>query len=93
MSDEIRNEYKQESQMRIVNGWLIPYSQERLRPSKGPNPLTAVVQPSKGNVHQVMNYRELNEHLDAFTMDVDIYSTNLREWCPQGVNLALLELQ
>ena len=72
-------EYEQELQMWITNGWLISYPQEQLRPPKGLIPLMAIVQPSKGKVHTVMDYRELNEHVDAFTADVDLCAVNLRE--------------
>ena len=37
----------------------------------------------------MMDYRELKEHVDAFTVD----AAKLREWCQQGVNVALLDLR
>ena len=79
--------------MWIMNGWLIPYSQERLGPSKSLIPLMAVVQHTKGKVHPVMDYRELNEHVDAFNVDADICTAKLKEWHQQGVNVPLLDLQ
>ena len=81
MLDEIRVEYEQELQMWIMNGWLIPYPQEWLGLRKGLILLMAVVQPSKSNVLPVIDYRELNEHVDAFTADADVCTTKLRNVC------------
>lgn len=53
----------------------------------------AAVQPNKDKVCPVLDYRELNQHIDAFTADADIYATKLWEWFQQGVNVALLALQ
>ena len=89
--DNIRGEYERELQVWITNNWWILYPQKRLRPPKGLIPLMVVVQYIKGKVHLVMDYRELNEHVDAFT--ADICTAKLREWCQQGVNVALLDLQ
>ena len=47
-------------------------------------PLMAVLQHTNGKVHPVMDYRELNEHVDAFTY--------VQPNC-EGVNMALLDLQ
>ena len=79
--------------MWITNGWLIPHPQERLGLPKGLIPLMAVVQHTKGKLHPVMGYREINEHVDAFTADADVCTTKLREWCQQRRNMALLDLQ
>ena len=75
MSGKIRPEFEQELQMWIANGWLMPNP-----PTKGLIPLMAVIQPSKGKAHPVMNFKELNEHVDTFTADVDVCTTKLREW-------------
>ena len=72
--DNIKGEYKRELQVWIMNSWLIPYLQERLGPPKGLIPLMAMVQHAKGKVYLVMEYRELNKHVDAFTADADVYS-------------------
>ena len=88
--DNIRGEYKRELQVMIANSWLIPLPQEWLGPSKGLIPLMAIVQHTKGKGHTVMDYRELNEHVDAFTADV--FTAKLREWHQQGVHVALLDL-
>lgn len=53
------------------HGWLIPNSKKRLGPPKVLEPLLAVVQHNNGKVHPVMGYHKLNEHIDAFTANVD----------------------
>ena len=80
-------------QVWIMNGWLIPYPQEQLGPPKGLITLMDVIQLTKDKVHPVMDYRELNEHVDAFTVDADVCTAKLREWHQQVVNVALLDLQ
>ena len=75
---EIRNEYMQELHTWIGNGWLVPYPENKLRPPKGLIPLMAVLQQTKTKVHPVMNYWELNHHVDTFTTNV--CTAKLREW-------------
>ena len=58
---------------------VYPIPQERLGPPKGLIPLMAVVQHTKGKVRPVMDYRELNEHVDAFTANADVCTAKLRE--------------
>ena len=53
----------------------------------------AIVQHTKGKVRTVMDYRELNKHVDTFTVNADVCTVKLREWHQQGVNVALLDLQ
>ena len=78
--------------MWITNSWLIPYPQEQLGLPKGLIPLMSVIQPNKGKLCPVIDYRELNKHVDAFTVDADVSIAKLREWCQQAVNVALLDL-
>ena len=75
------------------NGWLLPYSEEELGPFKGLIPLMAVVQEQKQKVRPVLNYRELNGFVDAFTANAEVCAPKLREWRQQGVNVSLLDLQ
>ena len=60
------------------NGWLLPYSEEELGPPKGLIPLMAVVQKQK--VRLVLDYRELNGFVDAFTANAEVCTQKLREW-------------
>ena len=73
--------------------WTVNWSHERLGPPKGLISLMAVIQHTNGKLLPVMDYRELNEHVDAFTADADICTTKLREWRQQEVNMALLDLR
>ena len=41
----------------------------------------------------MMDYKELNKHVDAFTEHADVCTAKLREWHQQVVNVALLNLQ
>ena len=72
------------------NGWLLPYSEEELVPPKGLIPLMAVMQKQK--VRLVLDYRELNSFVDAFTATAEVCTQKLREWWRQGVNVSLLDL-
>ena len=57
-------------------------------PPKGLIPLMAVVQQYKDEVRPM-----LDQHVDAFTADADVCTAKLREWCQQGSNVCLLDLQ
>ena len=61
----LRGEYERELLAWIQNGWLIPYPESELGPPKGLIPLMAILQESKQKVRPVMDYRELNEHVNA----------------------------
>jgi len=49
-----------------MNGWLKPYDDRKYGPVKGLIPLMAVIQQNKANVRPVMDFRELNTHVNAF---------------------------
>ena len=53
----------------------------------------AVAQHIKAKVRPVMDYRELNAHVDAFTGDADVCASKLQEWWQQGSNVSLLDLR
>ena len=53
----------------------------------------AVVHQHKDKVWLVLDYCELNQHIDAFTTDADICAAKLREWHQQDSNMSLLNLQ
>ena len=88
----IREAYESELQRWITEGWLIPYDEEKLGPAKGLIPLLAVAQSNKAKVRPVLDYRELNLHIDAYTADVDVCADKLREWRQKGVRTAMLDL-
>ena len=61
IANDTRKEYDEELKDWINNGWL------ELHPPKGLIPFMTVVSSSKHKVHPVLNYRELNEHMESFT--------------------------
>ena len=88
-----RAEYDRELRTWISNGWLVPYPEEELGPPKGLIPLMAVIQQNKEKVRPVLDYRELNEHVDAFTARADVCAQKLREWRRAGSNVSMLDLR
>ena len=77
----------------INNGWLVPYPENKLGPPKGLIPLIAVIQQSKQKVRPVLNYRELNDHVDPFMAHADICTEKLREWRRTGLNVSVLDFR
>lgn len=71
--------YEEELQRWIKDGWLLPYDESKSGPAKGLVPLMVVVQCNKGKVRPVMDFRELNTHIDAYTADADVCADRLRE--------------
>ena len=87
-----RAEYDKELQNWIDNGWLVPYPEDKLGPPKGLIPLMAVIQQNKQKVRLVLDYRELNDHVDPFMACADICTEKLREWQWAGSNVSVLDL-
>ena len=58
-----RQEFDDELDTWIANGWLLPYDERRLGPPLGLVLLMAVQQSNKAKVRPVLDYRELNGHL------------------------------
>ena len=56
-------------------------------------PLMAVIQQNKQKVRPVLNYRELNDHVDPFMACADICTEKLREWWRAGSNVSVLDLR
>ena len=79
-SVQIRREYDQELQWWIDNGWLLPYPEDKLGPPKGLIFLMAVLQENKLKVQPVMDYHELNEHVDVYTGSANVCMQKLKEW-------------
>ena len=52
----------------------------------------AVIQ-HKNKVRPVMDYRELNEHVNMFMGNADVCVAKLRELCKKGANVLLLDLR
>ena len=87
-----RAEYDKELQNWIDNGWLVSDPEDKLRPLRGLIPLMAVIQQNKQKVRLVLNYQELNDHVDPFTVRADICTEKLREWRRAGSNVSMLDL-
>ena len=60
---------------------------------KGLIPLKAIVQQNKDKVRPVMDFRELNSHVDAFTANADVCADRIREWRRLGTNVAIVDLR
>ena len=88
-----RDAYENEILQWQQNGWLLPYPEEELDSPKGLIPLIAVVQEQNQKVRPVLDYRELNGFVDAFTATAEVCAQKLREWRRQGVNVSLLDLR
>ena len=86
-------EYDKELQNWIDNGSLVPYPKDKLGPPKGLIPLMAVIQQNKQKVRLVLDYRELNDHVDPFTARAHICTEKLREWRRAGSNVSVLDLR
>ena len=87
-----REQYEEELQAWIDNGWLRLYPDDELGPPRGLIPLMAVLQENKQKVRLDMDYRELNEHVDPYTVGADVCAHKLREWRQQGSDVAILDL-
>uniref|UniRef100_A0A5S6R5T4 Reverse transcriptase domain-containing protein n=1 Tax=Trichuris muris TaxID=70415 RepID=A0A5S6R5T4_TRIMR len=91
-AEEARTAYEEELDTWIDNGWLVPYNEEEFGPPKGLIPPMAVVQPNKSKERPVMDFRELNDHIETFTADTDICAQKMREWRREGPNVAMIDL-
>lgn len=92
VSTQIWQEYWYELQTWLDNGWLLPYSEEKLGPTKGLTPLIAVFRQNKSKVCPVLDLCELNGHVDAYTAHANICAQELREWQKKGSNVSVLDL-
>ena len=72
---------------------MLPYPEEELGPPKALIPLMAVVQQNKSKVRPVLDFRELNWYVDAYTAHADVCVQKLREWRKKGSNVSVLDLR
>ena len=56
-------------------------------------PLMAILQENKQKVRPVMDYRELNEHVNAYTANAGVCAQTMREWRQQGPKAAIVDLR
>lgn len=64
MPNKIRDDYENEFQNWIDSIWLIPYTEEEIQPFKGLIILMTMVQHNKIKVHSLMDYQEINIHVN-----------------------------
>ena len=93
VSHDVKAAYEEEVALWIRNGWLQPYDEQELGPPKGLIPMMAVVQQNKQKVRPVLDFREMNGHVDTHTAEVDVCIEKLREWRKMGQDVALLDLK
>ncbi|KFD48845.1 hypothetical protein M513_10208 [Trichuris suis] len=89
---DVRREYEEELKLWVKQGWLVPYDERKHGPAKGLIPLMAVVQRRKNKVRPVMDFRELNGYIEAYTAHADVCADKMRQWRRQGMNLAMVDL-
>ena len=93
LPSEYRDRYEAELKTWVEEGWLVPYDVSELGEPKGLIPLMAIVQEKKQKVRPVMDYRELNDYIEAYTADADVCAEKLRTWRKMGVEVAALDLK
>ena len=89
---EARQRYEEEVEEWVKCGWLRVYDEDKHGPAKGLIPLMAVIQPTKDKVRPVMDFREVNQYIDAYTGDADVCADKLREWRKMGPNVSVVDL-
>lgn len=92
VSPLMREEFDKELYSWIVNGWLGPHDERQHGEPRGLVPLMAVHQNNQGKVRPVLDYRELNDHVTAFTADSGVCADQLRKWRRHGANVAVLDM-
>ena len=93
MSAQVRQEYRHELETWLNNGWLLSYPEEELGPPKALIPFMAVYQQNKSKVCPVLDFRELNGFVDAYTAHADVCAQKLREWRKKDSNVSVLDLR
>ena len=89
---EARQSYEKEVREWIRQGWLQPYNERECGPAKGLIPLMAVIQTSKDKIRPVMDFREVNSYIDAYTGNADVCADKLREWRKMGQRVSMVDL-
>jgi hypothetical protein len=89
MPNNVKQEFFKELDQWIADGWLRPYDGD----FSGLVPLMAVVQPNKGNVRPVMDYREVNQYISSHNAQAEVCGEKLRKWRTMGDNAQILDLR
>ena len=93
ISAQVRQEYNHEPETWLNNGWLLPYHEEKVGSPKSLIPLMVVFQQNKFLVGPVLDFRELNGHVDAYTAHADVCAQKLRESRKKGSNVSVPDLR
>ena len=88
-----REEYELEVTQWIKDGWLIPHDEQKHGPPRGLIPLMAVCQKNKKKVRPVLDYRELNAYVDAFTGKADVCRDKMQAWRRMGSDTSIVDLR
>ena len=88
----IKRDYEKEIEGWIEKKWLQKHEAKKHGPIKGLVPLMAVVQQNRGKVQPVLDFRELNTFIEAFTANTDVYADKLRDWRQFGENVSIIDL-
>ena len=88
VKDSAAPQYEKEVKDWIARGWLQKFDGDH----DGIVPLMAVVQPNKGKVRPVLDFRELNQYVSSHTAESEVCSSKLRLWRKLGNNLAVIDL-
>jgi len=91
VASSARQLYDEELETWLRNGWLQPYNEAEDGPPLGLVPLMAVPQASK--VRPVLDMRELNSYVAAYTADADVCAEHLRKWRRHGRRVAVVDLR
>ena len=88
-----RLSYQAEIEEWITNGWLEPYDDNKLGPSKGLLQLMTIVQQNKYKVWPLLDFRELKSRVDAFLANPHVCADKKREWRRVGTNVAIVDIR
>ena len=89
MDAAVESRFNDELEKWVAEGWLRPCA----RPAHGVIPLMAVEQPSKDKIRPVLDFRELNRHVESYTGDSDACCETTRKWRKMGGQPRLLDLR
>ena len=55
--------------------------------------MMAVIQEAKEKVRPVLDFRELNQHIEAYTREADVCAHKTRDWRRRGTRVAMVDLR
>ena len=89
MRPDVESQFEAEVTEWINKGWLRPHVGD----VDGIVPLMAVVQANKGKVRPVMDFRELNQHVESHTGTSNVCAETLRKWRKMHGRFSMLDLR